>query len=467
MKKINSVFLILIFLLTACSSLPAEAQSTDQPVPMDVFATKTSSPTPIPATPTPTQNQTPAQVLKFWHPWTGNRGDSIAELVEEFNRSNSAGITIEAVSIADQDHLVEMVESAIDRGDLPDILAAPADFLQSLYKDEGILVGLNDFLSDVNEGISADELKLFPTSFWNQGIVGEERYAVPAEYNFHLLFYNQTWAQELGFNATPTTSEEFLNQACAAARFNASDADDDNNGTGGWIYNTDPLTMLSWMQVFGGGDLPGESSRSSELNTEENRNALEFLQTIYQLDCAWTGKENTPYRYFAKRYAIFYSGTIEDWYKQTVMDSVEGNTDEWTVIAYPGQNGTPIVNSENLSYAIVRSDAGKESAAWSFIRWMLSEDQQLALTEKTYSVPVTLGVAQQLADFLEKNPEWQKVLQYIPLAKPTPLINDWNVIGSLLEDVGWQLSLYYVKAADIPAILDNLDFMANEVLDAN
>jgi len=258
-----------------------------------------------------------------------------------------------------------------------------------------------------------------------------------------------------------------INQACLAASYNANDADDENNGTGGWIYNNDAATMLSWMQVFSGGQIPSDTVRGFDFNTKNNQDAMEFLRTIYQLDCAWTGKDDTPYRYFSNRNALFYSGTTADWYNQVSMDTVEGNSDEWTVIAYPGNAGDSIVNGEGLSYGIFQSSPERERAAWDFIHWMLTNDVQTTITEQTFSVPVNLAVAQQLSDFLKDNPNWQPVLAYLPLTKPTPIISEWNIIGNLLEDAGWQLSLYNVKEADIPTILENLENMVNEVINAN
>ncbi len=48
-----------------------------------------------------------------------------------------------------------------------------------------------------------------------------------------VMFYNNTWASELGFDAAPQTADEFKEQACAAAAANDADDTPDNDGTGG------------------------------------------------------------------------------------------------------------------------------------------------------------------------------------------------------------------------------------------
>lgn len=464
MKKSKSIILLGMILMAACSS----SADSIPPTPTSTGMQKTSTAT---ATMEPTATTTSAaqqeQVLAFWHPWTGVKAQSVAALVDEYNRTNQDGITVEVVAAGDQDFLVSKIQNAIEERAIPDVVAVPAGYLRSLHEDLGLLAALNDYVDDETNGIPEEEQRTIPNLFWQQDEADGVRYGVPAEYNPHLLYYNQSWARELGFENAPATSEDFLNQACTAASYNANDADDENNGTGGWIYAHDALSMLSWMQVFGGGDIPSDFTRGFAFNTPENQNAMEFLRTIYQLDCAWTGKEDTPYRYFSKRYALFYSGSSADWYNQVNMDAVEGNNDGWTVIPYPGITGDPIVNGESLSYGIFQTSPEREAAAWNFIRWMISRNTQTNLVEDSFSVPVNLDVVSQLGDFLNENPGWQSMLAYMPLTKPAPVISEWDVIGDLLDDAGWQLSLYNVKEADIPSILENLENMVNEVINAN
>lgn len=459
MKKKIPLILIIIVMLAACTANGGTMVATETSAPATLLPTATNQPTPTLA-----RNTSSPQTLVFWHPWTGTKAASITALVEEYNASNPDGVTVQVVSAGDDDYLISKVEDAITNDNVPDVLAAPSLYLRSLYADEGALAELDTFINDAESGISVEEQKTIPAVFLNLDVLDGVRYAFPADYELHFLFYNQTWAKELGFENAPTTSEQFLNQACAAASYNASDADDDNNGTGGWIYNTNAVTILSWMQVFGGGEIPEEARRGFSFNTEENQDALEFLRTIYQLDCAWTGKEADPYRYFAKRYALFYSGSSADWYRQIAMDRIQGNEDEWMVIAYPGNDGSPVVNAEVTSYGIFQSNPEKEQMAWNFVHWLVSSEAQTHLVEETYSMPVNLNLAQDLTVFLKENPEWQRLLTYLPLAKPTPHVDGWNLMQDMLQDAGWQLSLYTVKEADIPTILENMETMMNERL---
>ena len=466
MRKNSSLLIAFFILLSACTQTGSSSQSASVTQSPQSEPSATHTPTAIPATATINPAASGEMVLHFWHPWTGNKATSVAAVVQEFNRTNDLNIYVEVSSVADEDFLMNSFLEAVDAENIPDILAAPSGFQRYLYQ-QGFLQEMDDWVNDPQEGISEEILRTIPTAYWEMDVLDGIRYAIPAEYDLNFLFYNQSWAQELGFETAPVTPEDFLNQSCTAARFNAFDGNDENNGTGGWIYNSEPAVVLSWMQAFGGGEIPVNLERGVEFNTAENQDALEFLRTIYQLDCAWTGKEPSPYSYFAARYALFYSGSVADWQQQRTIDAIAENEDDWTIIPYPAIDGEPIVNSATLSYAVTRSEPEREQAAWAFVRWMMSEDVQALLSEETYSLPVMLSTVPNVAELIETDPAWQRLVQYLPLSRPLPVTQSWNTLASLLQDVGWQVSQFNITAADIPTILEDLNSLANEVMDGN
>ena len=466
MKKTIFLLIFVAILLAACTKEDTSSLSVS-PTPTQLSVPSSTS---IPSKTPPTVTVIPSEgsdiVLRFWHPWTGNKASSIAALVQEFNLTNEQNILVEVYPIADEDYLMSSILEAFDDENVADILVAPSGFQRYLYQ-QGNLEEMDDWINDPQIGLSENILRTIPVAYWELDVLDGTRYAIPAEYNLTFLFYNQSWAQELGFEAAPVTPQEFLNQACTAARFNAFDSNEENNGTGGWIYNNEPATVLSWMQVFGGGEIPVDLTRGIEFNSAENQEAFEFLRTIYQLDCAWTGKESSPHAYFAARYALFYSGSVADCQRQRTFDEIEENKDEWTIIPYPGSNGEPIVNGAMLSYAITRSEPEREQAAWEFIRWMVSEEVQVVLSEETFSLPMMLSVVPQLSKMMDDDPAWQRLFQYLPLSRPLPATSSWNTLSSLLQDAGWQVSQFNVTAADVPTILEDLNTIANEVIDGN
>ena len=150
-----------------------------------------------------------------------------------------------------------------------------------------------------------------------------------------------------------------------------------------------------------------------------------------------------------------------------MMDAIQDNTDEWTIIPYPDRSGNPIVNAVQSSIAIVPSDAERELLAWNFIRWMMQSEFQIGWAKDTYSTPSNLNTLQLLQDFMETDTAWQRAIQYLPLSRPLPKAGYWGVLGNLLEDAGWQLSLYNTTPADVLTILENMEAIVNEAIESN
>ena len=134
------------------------------------------------------------------------------------------------------------------------------------------------------------------------------RLGIPGISISSLLLYNRSWALELGFDAPPTTPEEFKTQACAAA---ANSITDLNNAviSGGWITNTDPTTMMGWILAYGG-NVINDTVDGYFLNSQEAKSAFDFVKGLFKSGCAWVPETPYPDTEFASRGGLFYSTSI-------------------------------------------------------------------------------------------------------------------------------------------------------------
>jgi len=114
-------------------------------------------------------------------------------------------------------------------------------------------VDLNLYLNDPTWGLGKDTIADIPPIFFAQDNVDGNQLGLPAQRSARFLFYNETWAHELGFDTPPTTADEFRQQACAANASYRNDSDPQNDGYGGWIVDTHWQTTYSWLLAFGGG----------------------------------------------------------------------------------------------------------------------------------------------------------------------------------------------------------------------
>lgn len=398
--------------------------------------------------------------ILFWHPWTGTDEESVHSLVEEFNQVNEWGILVEDSAIGDESYLTEKILTSIEQQELPDIVTLPMHFLSMLHSQIDVLVNLNTYIENPELGLTDEEVLTFPVTFWQQDVLDGFRFGVPAERDVRLLFYNRSWAQELGFEQPPADPDEFLNQACAAARENSFDDVVENNGTGGWIYDTEPLTVLSWFKAFKGGELPIRLDDSYYFKTDQNEEALTFLNRIYRISCAWIGRDNQPYLYFANRQALIYTG----WLSEVILQEGIPNEDEWEIIPFMAKDGEPVLIADGYSYGVMKSDPAQQVASWLFIRWMLQPENQAKLIEATGTLPLSNTAIISLEDFRRDHPLWDSILDEIPLIRPMTSLHTWDVAGRVLQDAAWQVTQSTVKQGDMPSILEQADKLVREIL---
>lgn len=457
--------MLLSILLAACTS---GSQPTVVVFPTSLSTVQVSTPATSTATAPPPKvvqipdldKFSPSVEVVFWYPWSGDAADSVADLVSSFNLSNPWNVKIIAIQKGDADYLARQIISPSNEEIRPMLIAADIDFLRSLSVHENGILDLFPYINHPKWGIPMQEQLLYPITFWKQDMVGETHFGLPAERNAYVLFYNQTWAKELGFKAAPSTPDEFLNQSCAAARQNSFDKDLSNNGTGGWIFNSQPSTILSWLKAFDGGEMPVSETESYQLQTSTNEKAFTFLQQMMRLGCGWFSKDQDPYQYFAERKALFYSGSIEDITRQETIDM----KDEWKLIPYPSTRENEIILADGISFGIFQSDADHDLAAWLFIRWMQKPENQAKFILSTSSLPFTSDVREIVDRQGKVNVAWGGFQKYLPQVKTMPLVESWPVAGRVLQDAAWQVVQSNIKPGEIISILQNADLLIKELL---
>lgn len=453
--------MLFAWILAACQPPPAQVT----PVSTTVAST---SPTPRPVTPVPSSTASPTPKadlsalrglkIEFWHSWSGAMISQVDALVSEFNRNNEWGIQVSVRRLDGASGLKEVMGAAQKDNMLPQALAAPSDLIIQWQEDKsGWLTGLDTYLSDPTTGLKQAD---FNPLFWEQDHASSAQAGIPAVRNAVVLFYNLTWAKELGFQTLPMNTEDFHRQSCAAAKENNRSPDLNLRGTGGWIIDDSALGSLSWLTAFGASEIPDAGSKKFTFNTPQAQAALDFLHTLQSEGCIWDNKNPLPYEAFTDRRALFYTGTLQDFSPQMHLSEKGKSKDQWTLIPFPGKNGQPTVYASGESYGVVKSTPEKQLAAWLFIRWLSQPENQSRLAAVYPSLPVraettshestpgTIGTAETLL---------------LPALKAAPNVPSWRVVGELLEDAVWQV--FRLSSADqLKQILPQLDAMVEEML---
>jgi len=267
--------------------------------------------------------------ITFWHVWSRGTGEELQKMVDEFNATNEWGITVEAVNQQGYGQMFDKMNAAINSGDLPNLVVGYNNQMLAWDDAGGVIADMTPYVDDPVYGLSKEEQADFYPTFWNQDVVDGKRLGFPVMRSAQVMFYNETWAKELGFDAPPKTVDEFKAQACAAAEANNNDDNPDNDGTGGYILHAGASVIANWIWAFGG-DITDDSGKYT-FDTPEAQAAVEYLKDLYDSGCAWSGVNKYPNPEFATRQALFTTSSIAGLpYQQKAMEK-NNSTDEWKI----------------------------------------------------------------------------------------------------------------------------------------
>jgi multiple sugar transport system substrate-binding protein len=459
MRTAAPLLLLGSLLLSACLPVPSAATRTPGPP----AATGTPSLTPS-LTPTaqPTLGIDPAALrgthLQVWTAFSGPAGEMFAQQVAQFNADNKWGLTVTASHYADYPALYDSLTAALASGESPDLAAALPE--QTLaWEAAGAVVDLNPYVGDPLWGLAPAALADIPAVFQAQDEVGGRRLGLPAQRSTRLLFYNRTWARQLGFEAPPATADEFRQQACAANASFSTDASPQNDGFGGWIVDTDWQTSYSWLLAFGGGVLDDPDYR---FRTDQNLAALQFIKSLFDEHCAWLSTNDQPYDDFANRHALFISGDLAELPQVQAALGRAGSRDEWTVLPFPGTSGTALV-AYGPSYFILKSTPERQLAAWLLVRWLLSPESQAQWVEATGLFPLRSTLLDMIGPYRAASPQWEAAVALLPEARNVPARASWRKVRYVLEDGTTVIFRMGTPVGLIPGILAEMDNLAEEL----
>lgn len=467
MSKRTFAWMLLIALalpvvLGACKpSAPAAPVETEAPAPA-----KTEAPAPAeteaPAPVSPLADIDPnGQSVVFWHVWgQGTPSEGMQAIVDEFNATNEWGITVEALDQGRYNDAEDAFNAAIQSGDVPDIIVGYSNALANWYS-VGALVDFNTYINDPIWGLSEEELAdFYPTALQGATAPDGAMIGFPISLSGNVLFYNEGWAKELGFDSPPKTFDEFKEQACAAANANATDDDPDNDGTGGLVLYTGASNVMSWVFAFGG-DVLTEDGTGYNFASPVVEEVAGYLKELWDEGCAFP-TESYPNPEFASRKALFtMSSTAGIPYQVSAFEAEGATQDEWTLIPFPGKD-QQAVDAFGQTIAIASTTPERDLAAWLFIRYFTSPEVQAKWIESSAYYPTRASTVDLLSDYAAENPYWAIGLQYLPLGKSEPSLPSWTTVRREVQDTFD--AIIQGTPDQIPDLLTELDVAAAEAV---
>jgi len=354
------------------------------------------------------------QMVTHWHQHTSTREELLLTMVDEFNRTNEWGITVFAESHGGYDDLHQKLIAGIRAHQLPSIAMA-YQYRAATYAVQGVLVALDPYVESETWGYSQAELDdFFPIALAADYLPQfEARYGWPPYKSMEVMYYNEDWLAELGYDGPPETWDEFREMACASVEQPFSGATVEGPGLG-YVYSID-ASRFATFSFSRGGNVINENGTAYVFNGPEGLEALTFLQSMVEDGCAaeQTEKYGDQSDFGAGR-SLFTIGYISGLpYYGSVVD--EGAGFNWSVNPPPHTTAEPRLNIYGASQSIFVSTPEQQLAAWLFIKWMSEPERQATWASGTGYFPTRQAAADLLTDYFAEHPTYEKAFTFMSM----------------------------------------------------
>lgn len=391
--------------------------------------------------------------IEFWYVSEPYLDDLLADIAAEFSGDNQFDITVTATRFEHPDDLEAAIETAIEEGVLPDVvLAYPYQY--NAWADAGVsFLDLSDYVESSNYGLTAAEAAEIYPVFWERDVYSGERIGFPGLFYGNVLLYNHTWAQELGYNDPPLSSQQFSLQACASAETR-------DDGTGGWMINTQPGSAAAWLLSFAGGL---ESGTGYQFDLPEITSAFTFLAGLRTDGCAWRSSSLYPYQSFAERKGLFYSISTRELNEIAAAFDEADFLDTWDLIGFPNDQGDPAIGVYGRSYVIVESDLQQQVASWLLVKALTDLDSQVLLAETLGYYPLSVSAGDQIREDGELSRAWVNGLDLLETAYYEPRWPSWRMVRGVVQDAEAEVLSENFSVGTLSLVIDQLQELVEDL----
>jgi multiple sugar transport system substrate-binding protein len=401
------------------------------------------------------------QTVVFWHQHGGVREEGLSRIVQRFNAENPYGITVVAEFQGSYPEIFQKMLLLAGTEDAPNLVVAYQD-QAAAYRFADGLVDVRVFLDSERWGFEPDDFADFFPGFIAsdvQPVFGGELLGFPPNRSIEVMYYNEDWIRELGFDGPPSTPAEFEAQACAAAERPFSGA-----ATGGpslgYELTLDTSRFASWTFAFGGDIFDPEANRYT-FDSDAAVEAMTFLQGLFERGCADIVTERfgdqTNFGLGATLFTVGSSSALPFY-----RDAVEAGADfAWSVAAVPHTTPEPVMNVYGASVSITAGHRPEaELATWLFVKHFTSPDVQADWARASNYFPVRASVADGLDDYFEAEPAYRAAFDLLRYGVSEPVAPGYAFVRDL---VAAEMAAI-VDGADVASTLERVNAEANRVL---
>jgi multiple sugar transport system substrate-binding protein len=401
------------------------------------------------------------QQIVFWHNHTRGRQQALQAIVQEFNRSNAYRITVTQEYQGRYEDIFHKVLGVLKTPDVPDLVVAYQN-QAATYQLGGALLDLTSLVNSPKWGLSQEEQQDFFPAFFQQDIFPtfqNARLGLAPNRSMEVLYYNADWLRELGYDAPPSTPEDFTIMACKAAKTPFSRA----MGAGssmGYGLDLDASRLASWVFAFGG-DIFDAQHLTYTYDSPAAQQAVRFLRELFAAGCAATVSE--PFgdqTDFSTGRLLFTTGSSSGLpFYQDAVD--KGARFAWSVDALPHTTPTPVMNVYGASVSLPRTTPRRQLAAWLFLKHYTSPQIQAQWAMAANYFPVRRSAAARLQDYFQANPAYKTAFDLLAFSKYEPAVPGYDFVRDLVAKA---MAAMVTQGGEVQRSLAKLNTESNAIL---
>lgn len=356
--------------------------------------------------------------VSFWHGLSGPLGDTLNEMIMEFNRSQDE-IEVVANPISSYSALSQKLMASIQAKKQPDI-AQVFESWTSKYIESDVIVSISDLIAEDEDFTDEDLVDIYPVfrdSNTFEGVI----YSFPFNKSVRAYFYNKDDFYRNGLDPDyfPKTWDEFRKYANLLTYKDEKRSKGQHYGTN---FNVNEWQFVNLLHQAGGEVL--DSQGKPAINSPEGVEALSYItDMMYKDKSVYLVQEYDGQNDFMAGIASMYEGSSVS---ITHMRQQPINFNIGYAPLPTHRTKQSAVSGANI--VIFKSgDRKREKAAWEFVKWFTDTDQTARFSVATSYMPVRKSAmsSQIIQDFLVDNPQFKGIYDQLEDAVFEPQTGAW------------------------------------------
>lgn len=358
--------------------------------------------------------------LTFWHSMGGKNGEAITKMVNDFNASHK-NIKVTAQFQGKYDDAVNKLKSAEKGSGAPDVMQV-YDIGTKFMIDSKWAVPVQNFIDEDKYDTSSLEPNLL-----GYYTVNKKLYSMPFNSSTPILYYNKDEFKAAGLdpNNPPKTFSEVEADAKALTKKDSSGKVTQYGyamAIYGWLF--EEYMVKQGKDYANNGN--GRTKSATAVAFDKNGAGVNFLNEWKKLvDSGYTAnfgrnEDDTENAFIAGKTAMYIESTAD---LGSDLKSI-GNKFELGTAPIPSfdgtKNGGVSIGGASL-WVLDNKDKAKQKAAWEFIKYMVSTNEQAYWNTQTGYFPVTKKAydTQTFKDNLKTHPQFQTAIDQLHASPKT------------------------------------------------